>query len=555
MKHYIMKDEKKRHWQKESILLHRKRDNMAFNTIAFVAFFIFVIIGYYVFPKRYKWVFLLGASYFFYLYASVKFLAFILITTVSSWLAALYISKLHHREKLLKNDEKTDARAMKLQKEQLKKKRKQILILVLVLNFGILVFLKYFNFFAANLNALFEALSFSGRTPTLNLILPLGISFYTFQTMSYIIDVYWGKVEAEKNLAKVALFVSFFPQIIEGPIGRYNDLAPQLYAQRSFSSTNIRNGIQLMLWGYFKKMVIADRVAVVADFVFSHYMDISGVGTMIGVFLYAIQDYTDFSGCIDIARGCARAMGIEMAENFRRPYFSRTIPEFWRRWHMSLGAWMKDYVFYPFSLTKGVRTLGKKAKKRFGKNIGRTLPIALGNLLVFFLVGVWHGANWNYIVWGLFYGVLIAVSGMMKPVFDQMNKFFHISVKSTWFQLFQIARTFWLTCIGCIIFRAESLSAIGGIIRKCFDFSLPDQLRSELLSFGLNKMNWFALAAALVVLFVVDLMQERFDTVKWFDNRSFVFRWCTYGITAALIFVLGMYGSGVDMNSFVYMQF
>lgn len=219
---------------------------------------------------------------------------------------------------------------MKLQKEQLKKKRKQILILVLVLNFGILVFLKYFNFFAANLNALFEALSFSGRTPTLNLILPLGISFYTFQTMSYIIDVYWGKVEAEKNLAKVALFVSFFPQILEGPIGRYNDLAPQLYAQRSFSSTNIRNGIQLMLWGYFKKMVIADRVAVVADFVFSHYMDISGVGTMIGVFLYAIQDYTDFSGCIDIARGCARAMGIEMAENFRRPYFSRTIPEFWR---------------------------------------------------------------------------------------------------------------------------------------------------------------------------------------------------------------------------------
>lgn len=177
MKHYIMKDEKKRHWQKENILLHRKRDNMAFNTIAFVAFFIFVIIGYYVFPKRYKWVFLLGASYFFYLYASVKFLAFILITTVSSWLAALYISKLHHREKLLKNDEKTDARAMKLQKEQLKKKRKQILILVLVLNFGILVFLKYFNFFAANLNALFEALSFSGRTPTLNLILPVRYFF------------------------------------------------------------------------------------------------------------------------------------------------------------------------------------------------------------------------------------------------------------------------------------------------------------------------------------------------------------------------------------------
>ena len=216
---------------------------------------------------------------------------------------------------------------------------------------------------------------------------------------------------------------------------------------------------------------------------------------------------------------------------------------------------MKDYVFYPFSLTKGVRTLGKKARNRFGKQFGRTLPIALGNLLVFFLVGVWHGASWNYIVWGLFYGILIAVSGMMKPLFDTLNRRLHIPTRSMLFQLFQILRTFWITCIGCVIFRAESLSAITGMLGKCLQFTFPENLRSELLSFGLNKMNWVALALSLLILLIVDLMQERFEVGPWLEKRSFVIRYAVYGAGAAMILVLGMYGAGIDSSSFVYMQF
>lgn len=528
---------------------------MAFNTISFVVFFVSVIIGYGICPGRYKWIFLLGASYFFYLYASTQFLVYILITTLSTWAAAIVISRLHHQEKNLKKSDEADAGGLKVQKEQLKKKRKYILFSVLFLNFGILVFLKYFNFFSGNLNTLFSALSLPVRTPILDLILPLGVSFYTFQTMSYIIDVYWKKVEAEKNLAKVALFVSFFPQMIEGPIGRYGDLAPQLYERRGVSSDNIRSGMLLMMWGFFKKMVIADRVAVVADFVFLNYTNISGAGTIIGVFLYAIQDYADFSGCIDIARGCAKTMGIEMAENFKRPYFSRTVPEFWRRWHMSLGAWMKDYVFYPFSLTKRVRNLGENAKKRFGKHVGRTLPIALGNILVFLLIGLWHGAKWNYIVWGLFYGVLIAASGLMKPLFDRLSEILRIPLKSTWFQLFQITRTFAITCIAGVIFRSDSVYAFGEIMSNCLQFSLPPNMGAELLSFGLSKMNWYVLVFSIFILFVADLMQERLDVGQWFDQRSFVIRWGAYGIGATMILVLGMYGEGIDMNSFVYMQF
>lgn len=528
---------------------------MAFNTFAFIIFFLLVLVGYAIFPKRYKWIFLLCVSYFFYWYASVKFLFFILITTISTWFGALWIEKLKYEEKTMDTSSDSVCFDTKKKRELLKKRKKQILIVTLVLNFGILIFLKYFNFLAANLNAILEQFSFGGQIPTLNLILPLGISFYTFQTMSYLIDVYWGKAKAQSNLGKVALYVSFFPQIIEGPIGRYNDLGPQLYAERKMKSEDVRQGIRLMLWGYFKKMVIADRVAIVADFVFANYLQISSVGTMIGVFLYAIQDYTDFSGCIDIARGCAKTMGIDMAENFRRPYFSRTIPEFWRRWHMSLGAWMKDYVFYPFSLTKGVRTLSKKAKRRFGKHIGRTLPIALGNILVFFLVGIWHGASWNYMLWGLFYGLLIATSGLLKPLFDRMNQRLHISVKSKSFQLFQILRTFVITCIGCIIFRAETISAIAGMLAKCMQFTFPVNLKSEMLSLGLNKMNWIALAAALVLLFIVDLMQEHLDLGEWLEKRNWLVRYACYGVGIMIILVLGVYGQGVSQNSFVYMQF
>lgn len=529
---------------------------MAFNTLAFITFFVAVLILYYIFPAKYRWVFLLLSSYFFYLYASVKFLFFILLTTITSYLSALWMGKTHIEENQLKEQKDIERDEKKKIKQKLKSKRKFILVMVLVINFGVLFILKYFNFFAENINVLLNSLSFKGNVPTFNLILPLGISFYTFQTMSYVIDVYWNKIAPERNFAKVALFVSFFPQIIEGPIGRYKDLAPQLYEKRKISAKNIQYGIQLMMWGYFKKMVIADRVAVIADYVFSNYLNISGAGVAIGVFLYAIQDYTDFSGCIDIARGCAQTMGIEMAENFKRPYFSRTIPEFWRRWHMSLGSWMKDYVFYPFSLTKSMRKLSKASKKRFGRFIGNTLPVAIGNILVFFLVGVWHGASWNYIVWGLFYGILIAIGSLMKPVFSWLTNTLKIKVTSKLFILFQILRTFYITCIGCIIFRSDGFIQAWQIFIKTFNaFQIPNNLKAELLTFGLNKMNYYVLFGSLIILFIVDIMQEKMVVRKWLDDRPFILRWSIYTIGFAIIFVLGIYGPGISSSQFVYMQF
>ena len=521
---------------------------MAFNTVTFILFFFIVIIGSFLVPKKWKWVFLLISSYFFYFYASVKLSFFMILTTITSYLATIYFERMH---KLERECEKSKENQNKFQR-----KRRYVLVALLLLNFGILFFLKYYNFISDNLNILFSRFFIETHLPRFHLILPLGISFYTFQTMSYVIDVYWGKIEAEHNLGKLALFVSFFPQILQGPIGRYKDLAHQLYSPHKVDYQDFKYGLQLMLWGYFKKMVIADRVAIIANYVFENYYDLSGMGVVFGVVMYAIQDYTDFSGCIDIARGCAQSMGIIMAENFRRPYFSKTVSEFWRRWHISLGSWMKDYVFFPFTLTKGVHKLSKYCKRKFGKHIGRALPIAMGNILVFFLVGVWHGANWNYIIWGLFYGFLIAISGLLKPVFESMTTFFHINVKSKVFQFYQIMRTFWITCIGCIIFRAITFLDAWNILKKTFHFyEAPISIGDELLQLGLSYPHYVVLFCSLIVLLVVDILQEFGSVRERISKHSICLRWFIYIVLFLAVLLFGMYGPGYDQNQFVYMQF
>lgn len=530
---------------------------MAFNTVAFGIFFIIAIFGYYIVPQKHRWVFLLVASYVFYGYASIRFIPYLLATTLTVYVATISMSNSHRQEKLqlAEGKETLDKDEKKAIKEKAKKYRKRVLIFTLLFNFGILFVLKYFNFFVETLNSIFH-LDSAREIPRLNLILPLGISFYTFQSVSYIVDVYWKKVEAERNLGKIALFVSFFPQMLLGPIGRFGDLSPQLSKGNNFDSRNIKFGLQLMAWGFFKKMVIADRVAIVADAVFKGHGQMSGITVFIGVFMYVIQDYTDFSGSVDIARGVARCMGIKMAENFKRPYFSKTVPEFWRRWHMTLGSFMKDYVFYPFALTNGVRKLSKVARERFGEHIGKTLPIALGNLLVFFIVGVWHGASWNYILWGTFYGVLIAISGMIKPLFDKLNEFLKINVKSRAFIVWQIARTFWITCIAAIIFRAEGIKDTFMVFKKFLNiFDLPKNYVKEFLSLNIDPLEIVIIPLVLIILLVVDLMQERTHVRTALENKNPLIRFAIYLIGFLIIVGFGIYGPGFDQNQFVYMQF
>ena len=326
--------------------------NISYTTLNFICFVFVTMLVYFLFPaKKYKWTVLLAASMFFYAVAGYKYAFFILFTTLSTYLIALWISHVSaHSKKLLKEKKKEwDKDQKKKYKNKIKIQKRLIMTLALVINFGILAFLKYYGFFAGSLNDMLGSFGVSFSIPTLKLFLPLGISFYTFQSMGYIVDVYREKTDAQRNPFKLLLFVSFFPQIIQGPISIYDQLAAQLLEPHEFDFTRMKHGMELILWGFFKKLVIADRAYILIGAVEKDYAQFGGTTLTFTILLYALQLYADFSGGIDISRGVAQIFGIDMIDNFKRPYFSRSINEYWRRWHISLGAWLKNYLFYPIA--------------------------------------------------------------------------------------------------------------------------------------------------------------------------------------------------------------
>ena len=379
---------------------------MSLISMEFLLFVLVAAVGYYLIPKKYQWLWLLVFSYIYYASSGVKLLLFLVYTTGTTYAAGRLLEKVEQKE---------------LPKKEAKAAKRRILTLGLLLNFGMLAVLKYTNFAVANVNAIFHT-SFSFQ----KWMLPLGISFYTFQSMGYLLDVYWGKCKAEKNPLRFALFVSFFPQILQGPIGRFDRLAVQLYQEHRFDLQRMQYALQLILWGFFKKLVLADRAAVVVNQVFLNYTQYSGVLNLVAVLMYSVQLYMDFSGGMDVVMGVASLFGIELDQNFKRPYFAVSITDFWHRWHITLGTWMKDYVFYPVSLSKWMGRIGKWSKKVFGKKTGRVIPICIANLIVFLLVGVWHGAAWKFIAYGLYHGLIISVSSLLRRFIVRVWKFFRL---------------------------------------------------------------------------------------------------------------------------------
>ena len=419
---------------------------MSLISMEFLIFVGIAVIGYYLIPKRFQWIWLLIFSYIYYASSGIKILFFLLYTTITTYGTGRLLDRVNHKE---------------LPRNEAKSRKRRILIGCLLLNFGMLAVLKYTNFAIENVNAIFHAgISFQ------KLILPLGISFYTFQSMGYIIDVYWGKYEAEKNPFRFALFVSFFPQLLQGPIGRFDRLARQLYEQHSFDLLKAQYALQLMLWGFFKKLVLADRAAVVVNQVFQNYTQYSGVTNIVAVLMYSIQLYMDFSGGMDVVMGVAALFGVELDQNFKRPYFATSITDFWHRWHITLGTWMKDYIFYPVSLSKWMGKFGKWSKKAFGKKTGRVVPICVANIIVFLVVGIWHGAAWKYIAYGLYNGLIIAISSLLAPLYRKGFEKFHINPKSGAWHVVQILRTFLLVNISWYFDMAVSLSAAFAMMKS-----------------------------------------------------------------------------------------
>ena len=540
---------------------------MSYTSLQFILFVCAVAAVYFLFPvKQYQWTVLLAASYLFYLIAGYRFAAFLLFTTITTYWAAIQIETIAQQGKAELKAHKTDwDKAYKKEyKEQVKAKKKRVMLAALLINLGILAFLKYYNFFAGSLNDLLGAWKLNLSAPTLRLLLPLGISFYTFQSVGYVIDVYWDKTPAERNFGKFALFVSFFPQIVQGPISFYDQLAHQLFAPHTFDFTRCKHGIELILWGFFKKLVIADRAVIAINAVVDNYAGFGGTTLTFTVLLYALQLYADFSGGIDISRGVAQILGIDLVKNFSRPYFATSINDYWRRWHITLGAWMKEYVFYPLALSKRFIEVSKKLKATkfggttFGAHVSKVLPTSFASLVVFFLVGIWHGANWKYVGFGLWNGGIIMLSTLLEPVFEQMTTALRIKTTSLGFRCFQMLRTFLVVLVGYVFDVAPNLTQS----LRTFALMLTDQNlakgAAEIATLGLGVADYLLLAICTVFLFAVSLVQETHSNTtirELLDQKHFVLRYLFLltGLLALLVF--GVYGPGFDAAAFVYMQF
>lgn len=508
---------------------------MSLISMEFLIFVGIAVIGYYLIPKRFQWIWLLIFSYIYYASSGIKILFFLLYTTITTYGTGRLLDRVNHKE---------------LPRNVAKSRKRRILIGCLLLNFGMLAVLKYTNFAIENVNAIFHTgISFQ------KLILPLGISFYTFQSMGYIIDVYWGKYEAEKNPFRFALFVSFFPQLLQGPIGRFDRLARQLYEQHSFDLLKAQYALQLMLWGFFKKLVLADRAAVVVNQVFQNYTQYSGVTNIVAVLMYSIQLYMDFSGGMDVVMGVAALFGVELDQNFKRPYFATSITDFWHRWHITLGTWMKDYIFYPVSLSKWMGKFGKWSKKAFGKKTGRVVPICVANIIVFLVVGVWHGAAWKYIAYGLYNGLIIAISSLLAPLYRKGFETFHINPKSGGWHIVQILRTFLLVNISWYFDMAVSLSAAFAMMKSTVTgFSLATLTDGSLMMLGLDKLDYMILAMGCLVVFLISFLKERGIQIREsLGRKPLVIRWAVYGM---LVFGIPMFGYVMTTTGgFIYAQF
>lgn len=530
-------------------------------SLQYAIFVAAALVVYYLFPKKKQWIVLLAASYLYYLLICNKYIIYMLVTTVSTYFGARFIDALKNRQ-----DETIKAHKAEWSREEKKSykqknlsQRRKILVAVLLLNFGILGFLKYFHF-AAELVC--DALSVFGlhfAAPELGMLLPLGISFYTFQTMGYLIDVYQEKVEAEKNIARLALFVSFFPQIIQGPIAMYDDLAGQLYAEHRFDYDRLKNGALLVLWGAFKKMVIADRAVKMIDVVTADPKAFSGTFVLAAALMYALQLYADFSGGIDIVRGIAQMFGITMAENFRRPYFSKSLTEYWHRWHITLGNWVRNYVFYPLSISKKFLDMGKWMKPKFGKHIAKVVPTSIASLLTFLIIGLWHGANSKYVAFGLWNGGVIMVLELLAPVNERIGEKLHINREGKGYQIAAMLWTFVLVLVGYYFDIAKSFSsACDMLYRSVADFHLSDlHAGSVLAASGLDRLDYLVIFAGAVVILIVSIIQERTgrNIRDMLMEKKLSVQWTCIlaGIFAILIF--GFYGPGMNPAEFVYMQF
>jgi alginate O-acetyltransferase complex protein AlgI len=488
---------------------------MLFNSLQFLGFFIIVTTAYFALPHKYRWFLLLASSCYFYMVFVPIYILILGFTIIVDYFAGI----------LLENAEG--------------KRKKYYLLASLVANIGVLAVFKYYNFLNDNLNTLLHGIGYNSPIPRLSILLPIGLSFHTFQAMSYTIEVYRGKQKAERHFGIYSLYVMFYPQLVAGPIERPQNLLHQFYEKHSFDYTRVTDGLKLMVWGLFKKVVIADRIAIIVDNVYNNPLEHNGLSFIIATIFFSFQIFCDFSGYSDMAIGAAQVMGFKLMRNFDRPYHSKSIHEFWSRWHISLSSWFKDYLYI---------SLG-------GNRV--TIPRWYFNLFIVFLVsGLWHGASWTFVIWGALHGTYLVFALLTKNLRNNFVNLIGLNRFPLLIKYSQILITFSLTTFAWIFFRANSVSVAFYIIKNSFRGLFSNlinllQHKGPRLELGLARSEILIGIGAIILMEVVHIMQNRYSMGDWIRSKPAYIRW---GIYYAVIIIILFFGVYQD-RQFIYFQF
>ena len=506
---------------------------MLFNSFEFLIFFPIVVLIYYCIPQKIRYIWLLVSSYFFYMCWNKTYAILLAVSTVVSYISGLLIKKVQCRI----SDQEIDTKINRLLIFE-----KLVVAVSVLLNLGILFFYKYTGFLIDSIFPVVKALYPQGNfeMPMFDILLPIGISFYTFKSISYTIDVYRSKTEVEKNPLSYALYVAFFPQLAAGPIERSNQMLTQIHEKHSFSQKHIRDGALLMLWGYFQKMIIADRAAILVDQVFSHYQHYNGIQIIVAIFLFAIQIYCDFGGYSNLAIGAASILGYKTRKNFDTPYFSDSVAEFWRRWHISLTSWFRDYIYIPLGGNR------KGTKKKY-RNI----------LIVFMASGLWHGADWHFVLWGGLNGLYQVIAQILHPIREKAVKVFRIRTDTFSHKLLRVIGTFIRVDIAWVFFRADSILDGFLMLGRIFtDFNIGALFNGSLYEMSLSQTEFNILILAMLLqLFVSILEYKKFPIRSFLEKQGLWFQFTVYLVLIFTVLVFGIYGPAFDASQFLYFKF
>jgi len=506
---------------------------MNITTVGFLLFIVTGLIVYYLIPTAWKNKLLLIMSLAFSAFFDLRCLIFIVLVSVSAYVAGLLLDKRSAKEG---------------DYDLMIKKGRAIITLNVVFDVAILFLVKYYNPLVNTIGRIAHFSAEAQGNLRLNLIVPLGISYYTLQAISYVVDVYWQKYKAEKNYFNLLLFISYFPQMVQGPINRYDKMSAEFSKPHTFNIKNIKFGAQLMIWGFIKKLIVADKLSTSVQAVFyDDSVTPYGLTVVIGLIIYGIQLYCDFSGGIDIIRGVSEMFDIELAVNFRQPYFSKSLAEFWQRWHISLGAWMKDYIFYPISMSSPLKKLKKSLKGKVSKHTVNRIPIAIADILVFILVGLWHGAGYKFLAWGIYNGVILAFSNMMTDSYAKGLKRLKINKRSKGWEYFSIFRTLVIVTFGWVFDCTDTPARTLEIVKNMFLLG-----RTNLSVIGISSSYIWATAVC-VLLLVVSIINENGKSVREELSKRSV--WIQILIWVLLIQLIPLFFTSGSEGGFMYANF